>query len=350
MVRNNLAKKSQSSHNQVEQEIHPGLTKTINGVVKNNTRRHFKTISFFSGCGGLDLGFIGNFIYKGRRFKRNPYNILNAYDFDEKCVATYKMNVADHVEVQDLSNYDSHVFPPAEVLIGGFPCQEFATCGPRQGLGSERGRLYQALNEYMKVHKPLLVVGENVPGLANIQGGRMLKSMIKDLEATGYRFEVWTLYAPDYGIPQRRKRLFIIGVRKDLRGFPKCPPPTHIGEHRSIEWAIDDLREIEDESVINQSQYFRAAKAKKGNGQGDEISKASQPSYTIRANAKSRVQFHYSLPRRLTVRECARLQTFPDNFVFPHSATTNIKQIGNAVPPVLGHAVAKEIAKYLRRL
>lgn len=155
-------------------------------------------------------------------------------------------------------------------------------------------------------------------------------------------------FPPDYGVPQRRTRLFIVAVRDDLQGFPVMPKRTHTEEHyRTTRWAIEDLEGISDDSIPNQSQYFRASRAKKGNGQGDETTPADSPSYTIRANAKSRVQFHYSLDRRLTVRECARLQTFPDNFDFPHSATSNIMQIGNAVPPILGNKVARAIAKYL---
>ncbi len=240
--------------------------------------------------------------------------------------------------------------PAADILIGGFPCQDFATCGPRHGLNSDRGRLYTALMKYMYAHKPMLVVGENVPGLANIDNGKALQTIISDFESCGYRFNVWNLYAPDYGIPQSRTRLFIVGVRNDLPSFPEKPTPTHPEAHRSIKWAIEDLEFVDDESIPNQSQHFKASKAKKGNGQGDEVSKPDQPSYTIRANAKSRVQFHYALQRRLTIRECARLQTFPDNFVFPHSATSNVMQIGNAVPPILAHTVAVSIAKYLKKI
>lgn len=104
---------------------------------------------------------------------------------------------------------------------------------------------------------------------------------------------------------------------------------------------------VVDESIPNQSEYFLASKAKKGNGQGDEANKIGVPAYTIRANAKSRVHFHYSLDRRLTVRECARIQTFPDTFTFKHSKTTNIMQIGNAVPPMLAHEVGKAIASFV---
>ena len=156
------------------------------------------------------------------------------------------------------------------------------------------------------------------------------------------------MYAPNYGIPQSRTRLIIIGVRDDLKGFPIAPPQTfHEKTYHTTRWAIEDLESIVDDTVPNQSQYFKASKANRGNGQGDEVSPADAPSYTIRANAKSRVQFHYRLPRRLTVRECARIQTFPDTFVFPHSATTNIMEIGNAVPPVLGNLVATSIQSFL---
>ena len=305
-------------------------------------------VSFFCGCGGLDLGFVGGFSYKGMNIPKLPFEMLAAYDNDEKCVQTYRRNISDHAEVIDLSVYSPDAIPAADVLIGGFPCQDFATCGPRHGLKSIRGRLYQALIHYLEVHRPLVVIGENVPGLANMKQGDVLNTIKRDIASVGYRVKVWTLFAPDYGVPQRRTRLFIVVVRDDLQGFPVMPKRTHAEEHyRTTRWAIEDLEGITDDSIPNQSQYFRASKAKKGNGQGDETTPADSPSYTIRANAKSRVQFHYSLDRRLTVRECARLQTFPDSFDFPHSATSNIMQIGNAVPPILGNKVARAIAKYL---
>ena len=316
----------------------------------SDSEKKFTAVSFFSGCGGLDLGFLGGFDYKDEVFPATPFNIMAAYDSDPKCIDTYKHNISDHIELKDLSNYDPFAVPAADILIGGFPCQDFATCGPRKGLNSERGKLYTALMHYMDAHSPSIVIGENVPGLANIDGGAALRKIVADFESCGYRFEVWNLYAPDYGVPQNRTRLFIVGVRNDLPGFPECPKPEFADSHRTIKWAIEDLMAIDDESVPNQSQHFKASKAKKGNGQGDEVSKADSPSYTVRANAKSRVQFHYSLERRLTIRECARLQTFPDGFHFPHSATSNIMQIGNAVPPMLAHKVAQEISKYLSKI
>lgn len=316
-------------------------------LVVANEQKLWSVVSLFSGCGGLDLGFRGGFEYNGLNHKRLPYDILAAYDHDPKCVSTYNLNITDHAQVLDLSDFDPMSLPKGRVVIGGFPCQDFATCGPRRGLGSERGRLYKALIKYAKLHKPIAIIGENVPGLANIANGEALKTIIKEIREIGYRVQVWTMFAPEYGVPQNRTRLFIIGVRNDMAGFPVQPQPTHKNKYRSTKWAIHDLEKIDDDAVPNQSQYFMASKAKKGNGQGDETSRADEPSYTVRANAKSRVQFHYSLDRRLTVRECARLQTFPDDFLFPHSATTNVMQIGNAVPPMLGHIVASAVAEWL---
>ena len=321
---------------------------------KKNTKSSelkWSIISFFSGCGGLDLGFLGGFNYNGLKHKRLPFDILGAYELDEKAIETYRLNIDDNAFVQDLSKFKPDIMPKADILIGGFPCQDFATCGPRRGLDSERGRLYRSLIKYAKTHRPKMMVGENVPGLENIGGGEILKQIVNEIREVGYKVEIWKLFGPDYGIPQNRTRIIIICVRDDLDGFPIMPKATHLGKHRTIKWAIQDLRHLDCEMVVpNQSQYFMASKAKKGNGQGDEVSRANEPGYTVRANAKSRVQFHYDLDRRLTVRECARLQTFPDDFVFPHSATSNIMQIGNAVPPMLGHIVAGSVANWLNKL
>jgi DNA (cytosine-5)-methyltransferase 1 len=312
---------------------------------------NFSVISFFSGCGGLDLGFTGGFSFKGKRYPKLPFEILKAYDNDAKCVVTYKKNIGDHIEEYDLSRIDPGKMPYADVVIGGFPCQDFSSCGPKKGLSSKRGKLYQALITYMRHHKPKVVIGENVPHLLRINGGSAIKKIIADLRAVGYRIEQpWNLFAPAYGVPQRRRRIFLVAVRDDLIGEPETPTETHErGMYPTIDWAISDLENADETKVPNQDQYFAASRAKKGNGQGDEKSIAGLPAYTVRANAKSRVQFHYKLDRRLTVRECARLQTFPDGFELPHSATANIMQIGNAVPPVLGHNVAKSILDFLRK-
>lgn len=309
----------------------------------------FSLVSYFCGCGGLDLGFRGDFEYKGHYYPHQPFNLLAAYDNNKACIETYNSYFGKGGHVADLSDANPADFPAADVLIGGFPCQDFSSCGPQRGLSSERGRLYQTMIRYMEYHKPRVVVGENVINLKRMDEGTVINTIISDIEKAGYRVNVWQLYGPEYGIPQTRNRLFFVCVRNDLKGMPASPERLFSDDFRSIEWAIGDLVNVVDESVPNQSQFFAAAKAKKGNGQGDEVNQRNQPAYTIRANPKSRVHFHYELDRRLTVRECARIQTFPDDFVFTHSMTTSISQIGNAVPPVLAYIVAQQIALYLVR-
>jgi DNA (cytosine-5)-methyltransferase 1 len=313
---------------------------------KESTKNH-TVISMFSGIGGLDVGFEGGFTYRSKKYKPQGFKILAAYEKDANSVKTFRLNHDVPIHEHELSVDSPSSMASADVLIGGFPCQDFSSCGPKRGLTSERGQLYKVMTKYMRLHQPKIVVGENVPNLARMQNGAVIKKITEDFRKEGYRVEIWDLYAPDYGVPQNRRRLFFVCVRNDIDEMPKKPVESHINKHHSIKWAIEDLESVCDETVPNQSQYFKASKAKKGNGQGDERSKADKPAYTVRANAKSRVQFHYSLERRLTVRECARIQTFPDTFIFPHSATTSIMQIGNAVPPMLACKVGESIHKFL---
>jgi DNA (cytosine-5)-methyltransferase 1 len=323
-------------------------------MTANKQQPSYSVVSYFCGCGGLDLGFRGDFRYHNEDYGRLPFSIKAAYDKENRCVETYNGYFgSEHAKSVDLSEIDVSQVPEVDILIGGFPCQEFSSCGPLGGLESDRGKLYKTLIEYMRVHKPMIAVGENVINLERMDNGKVLETIKADLAAVGYEVRVWKMFAPDYGIPQRRTRLFFICVRDDVHkkfGFPNEPTANFVGKHRGIGWAIEDLEEIADDSVPNQDQYFGASKAKNGNGQGDESNKKDKPAYTIRANPKSRVQFHYSLPRRLTVRECARIQTFPDDFKFIHAKTASISQIGNAVPPVLAHIVATSIADYLKNV
>ena len=309
-----------------------------------------RTVSLFAGCGGFDIGLLGGFKYLGETLQPFPFEIVQAYDIDARAVATYNLNIAPHARVCDLVETPAETLPSADLLLGGFPCQDFSTSGPKQGLDGKRGRLYRVLIDYMRTHRPKVVVAENVPGLAKLHGGAIIDTILAELSEAGYRFKVWSILCPDYGLPQSRRRLFLVGVRDDIDGYPVLPNPTHFMSHRAIDDAIDDLRDVTDESVTNQSQYFMATKATAGGGQGDHVSKRGQLAYTVRANAKARIHFHYELPRRLTVRECARLQSFPDEFVFPHSAMNAMTQIGNAVPPLIAHHVGRSLLNFFRNL
>lgn len=329
---------------------HPGLRPIRSPWVGDSavsfSRPPINAVSLFSGCGGLDLGLLGGFTFLGQPCPPLPIRVIRALDNDPTAVHTYRVNLGDHAEVCDLQVADLSTLPPADLLLGGFPCQDFASCGPKKGLRGKRGLLYKVLSEYMQIHRPRIVIGENVPHLARMNEGEYLRTIADDFRAQGYRVSVWHLYCPDYGLPQHRERVIFLCVREDLEGSPRQPAPTHFMRHRPIEEAIEDLKSVTDESVPNQSQYFVATKATAGAGQGDQTSVKGRVAYAVRANPKARVHFHYELPRRLTVRECARLQSFPDEFVFPHATSHNMLHIGNAVPPIVAHALGKEIVAY----
>ena len=254
-------------------------------MVANKDRSVYPVVSYFCGCGGLDLGFRGDFRYHGENYKKLPFNILAAYDSEPRCVKTYNDYFGDnHAEARDVTKLDIHSVPKADVLIGGFPCQEFSSCGPLGGLESERGRLYQTLITYMEYHHPRIVVGENVINLERMEKGAVLETIKRDLSNAGYKVEVWKLFAPDYGVPQRRTRLIFMCVRNDIYekyGFPSRPVAEFENNHRSIEWAIGDLINITDNSVPNQGDYFGASRAKNGNGQGDECNQKDKPAYRL---------------------------------------------------------------------
>ena len=196
-------------------------------MAANKEKAPYSVMSYFCGCGGLDLGFRGGFKYHDEDYPALPFNIIEAYDNEPRCIETYNDYFGTgHALVKDLAAVKPEEIPKADILIGGFPCQEFSSCGPLGGLESERGRLYQTLIAYMNTHKPKIVVGENVINLERMEKGEVLKTIKKNLMAAGYTVKVWKMFAPDYGVPQRRTRLMIMCVRKDLfeeYGFPKEP-------------------------------------------------------------------------------------------------------------------------------
>jgi len=309
---------------------------------------HWTIESLFAGCGGLDLSFLGGFEYLGRTYPVLPFDVVDAIDNLPDAVECYRLNLGDHCREADLTSLPISELRPADILIGGFPCQDFSSSGPKTGFAGRRGQLYKVLVEYMQEYQPKIVVGENVSYLARLGNGKYLQAILHDFEGEGYHVDVWELAGPDYGLPQSRRRIFLIGIRNDLLGFPIMPRPSHKNGHISIAAALNDLEMIADESVTNQSQYFVASRASCGGGQGDHTNEANKVAYCIRANSRGRIQFHYALDRRLTVRECARLQSFPDQFVFPFTTQRNLTLIGNAVPPILGYQVARSIVNFLR--
>lgn len=319
---------------------------------QKNNNKPYKVISLFSGCGGLDLGLTGGFTYLGREYAENPFKIILANDINEKATLTQKHNFKGiNVVCEDVVRLVENDLPQADVLVGGFPCQDFSLAGKQQGLEVERGNLYKAMVTALKKVKPKVFIAENVKGLLSWKDGLAIKTIIKDFEECGYRVKYKLLNTADYGVPQTRERVIIIGIREDIENDFEWLKPTHFekpinGEKKwvSIQEAICDL---EDETFAQKQFNCDYSKAKKNKGQGNSVTKANYPAPTMRAEHHGNIEFHYKLPRRLSAREAARIQSFPDNFEFLKSTSDAYRQIGNAVAPVFAWHIAQMILPLL---
>lgn len=327
--------------------------------------REYQVVSLFSGCGGLDLGINGDFTYLDKYYEKNPFKIIWANDINEKATKTQLLNFrdinvvcGDITQILDNQNQQLPLFPEffelpksADVVIGGFPCQDFSLAGKRQGLNVQRGNLYLSMAKVIEKLKPKVFLAENVKGLISWENGLAIDTITKDFAKLGYKVDYKLFNAADYGVPQSRERVIIIGIRNDIEKNIEWATPTHSSTDTTllpwvtIEEAIGDLENDEKHRSLPNYGYSKA-KFCKGK-QGNTITKADKPAPTMRAEHHGNIEFHYSLPRRLSAREAARIQTFPDNFVFYRSVSDAYRQVGNAVPPVFAWHMAQTLIKIL---
>lgn len=312
----------------------------------------YSVVSLFSGCGGTDLGFEGGFDFLGKHYEENPFNIIWANDVDKAACQTYQANFKKDILCADIRdvlggthlNFFSKPLPKyADVVIGGFPCQDFSLAGKRKGFDSERGTLYQSMVEVVKRIQPAIFLAENVKGLLTIHEGKALKTIIKDFAALGYQVQYRLLHAADYGVPQNRERIIIVGTRFD-REF-KYPYATHNQNNWvTLKDCIGDIENFECGQINN--HFWSKAKMFVGT-QGNSLTKPDKIGPTMRAEHHGNIEFHWNGSRRLSAREAARIQSFPDNFIFYPSTSSAYKQIGNAVPPLLAWHLAQSVREYL---
>ncbi|HSH62410.1 MAG TPA: DNA cytosine methyltransferase [Acidimicrobiales bacterium] len=332
-----------------------------------------RAVSLFAGCGGLDLGAV-----------RAGLDVIWATDIMPAAADAYAQLFPD--AEFDLANVrDVRAFPKAEVVLGGYPCQPFSLGGARRPADDMRARLFREFARCVAVVSPLYFVAENVSGLCSLGARRWLDeqvSLFAELGRYGYRVTAATLQAADYGLPQRRRRLFIVGVRGDLGLDYSFPPPTHYrdpkpgqkqwGSHGDAIaglpiWPRGEFYELDDGEGRNWPWYYMSRNRK---------ARWDDPSYTVLANArhvtlhpagpsmrlvwsnladgsKQRWEFTEEYehtdghperlllvrPRRLSWRECSVLQGFPPVFEPLGRLAEKYEQVGNAVPPALSEAV-----------
>ena len=308
-----------------------------------NTAKESKmtVVSLFSGCGGMDLGFLGGFDFLGKHYEKTDFEIIWANDINTSACDTYRQNIGAHIIPGDIDFVIDSLPGYADVVIGGFPFQDISINGKMLGIDGKRSSLYTAIVKAVSKIRPMVFVAENVKGLLMARYKDSLDRIIKDFSDLGYQVTYHLYHAADYGVPQARERVFIVGTRNDLPFY--VPPEPTCGRHITAKEAVCDLEGRERDSHFSHIWSL----ANRSTEQGNRKLKPDKPAQTIRAECHGNIQFHYSLPRRISMREAARFQSFPDDFIFCAKLRETERQIGNAVPPVLAWHVAKEIQKTL---
>lgn len=337
-----------------------------------------KVVSLFSGCGGLDLGF-----------EQAGLDVIWANDVDKSAVETYQYNLNTTVVKGDIKTISVDEVPNCDIIAAGFPCQPFSSAGSRKGVSDDRGTLFEEALRIIEAKNPLVIVFENVRGILstkNLDGSFLLDSIVstmKDLNP-GYDIKYKLIKASDYGVPQQRYRVIFVGFRKDLNVEYDFPNPTHskYDEVLTVGSIIKDI-----EGLPNQDDIWEFSPQSKKmipyiNEGGswkdipyahlpprlkkirDNMKKYRAPNF-YRRFARSEINgtitaaatpencgiIHPTQDRRYSVREIARIQSFPDDFLFVgDSIASKYRIIGNAVPPLLGKVIGNSIINTLNTI
>ncbi|WP_243047995.1 DNA cytosine methyltransferase [Dyella sp. RRB7] len=311
---------------------------------KASRAKSFTVVSLFSGCGGMDLGFKGGFSFLGNSYAQLPFSIVWANELNPAACRTYKRNIGAHIHEGDIWQMMDHLPKSADVVIGGFPCQDISVNGLGAGLSGKRSGLYRAMVETVARTKPKVFIAENVKGLLMKHHAKALKKVLSDFRSLGYDVSYHLYNAARYGVPQSRERVIIVGTAPGVKSF-SVPQATHDKKNFvTASQALDELAHLDEDERINHIW----SKASRSPEQGDRRLIADRVGYTIRAECHGNIQWHYEADRRISMREAARIQSFPDNFIFESKLRETERQVGNAVPPVLAWHVAKSVAACLK--
>lgn len=317
----------------------------------------WKVVSLFAGCGGCDLGLKGDFTFNEKYYDKLPYELVYALDIDSKALDTHKLNFeCENVVCGDICEIESNQIPDHDILIGGFPCQSFSTVNPTKDPFDDRANLYKQMARIVKEKQPKVFIAENVKGLMTLHKGEIFARVRQAFEEAGYTLSYKLLNAANFGIPQKRERVFLVGFRNDLNIKFEFPEETTAGSWVPLSVAVPELA-IEEEKYYFSERAVQGMKNAKKNMKRGLWQKLDEPCLTItshlaKVSLNSRdpvllVDPEKEIYRRFTPREAARIQSFPDEFQFAGSETSAYKQIGNAVPPVLFWHITQKVAQHL---
>lgn len=322
-------------------------------------QKKLKVASLFCGCGGSDLGMVGGFEYLGKKYKKLGFEIAYAVDNNPAAVKTYNDNFSHPAICADVLQEDfGNIEDEIDVMIGGFPCQSFSTVNPTKDTNDARANLYKQIVRFLQIKQPKYFICENVKGLLTLQKGGIIKKIVSEFEGCGYNVQYKLLKAVEFGIPQRRERVIIVGIRKDIDKTFMYPKETNTEENSvPLKKVITNLK-IDDQRYYFSSKAVEGMKNAKNNMKRGLWQDLNGPCLTITSHlAKTSINSRdpvllvdpeKELYRRFTVREAAGIQSFPDSFSFPVSEHNAYMQIGNAVPPVFMWHVANALMQCIK--
>lgn len=315
-----------------------------------------KVASLFSGCGGIDLGIKGDFAFLGKHYECNDAEVVYANDIDEKICDIFDHNFELKIDRRDIRTVKATEIPKHDMLIAGFPCQSFSILAqnpPRLGFKDDRGRLFFEVLRILKHHKPKYFILENVKGLLSANKGKAFPLIIQQLNDAGYKTSFNIVNAKDFGVPQKRERVIIVGWREELNlNFDfsfLAPMEKHTPLSKVLEKKIDEKYFFSEKAVKGMLKSNAATNGLMNKGR---VQNPLQPCNTVTAhlakvtlNGTDPVFMDNNRYRRFTPREVARIQSFPDTYELVGSDTAKYKALGNAVPPVMFWHIFRAILK-----
>lgn len=318
-----------------------------------------RVASLFCGCGGMDLGVIGGFTYLGKEYGKNPFDIVYSVDNDEYCTKIYNDNFAHKCIVEDVRNIEIDKMPQFDMLIGGFPCQSFSISAqnpPRLGYKDERGMLFFEMVKILKERQPRFFIAENVKGIMSANSGKAFPMIIKEFTDAGYKVTYKLLNASEYGVPQKRERVIIVGFKNEDDYLKFEFPIKSNSSDRKVLGDVIMEEANNDESLFFSERAVAGMMAVREKMNKGRAMKLDEPCNTISAHL-AKVSLNSTDPvfmvgdryRRFSPREAAKIQSFPDTFKLDSvSQVRQYKAIGNAVPPVLMWHVIRSLNKVTR--
>ncbi len=317
-----------------------------------------KVASLFCGCGGTDVGLLGDFDFLGKYYNSNSMEIVYANDIDDNACRIFKENFEITPDNRDIREVKTEEIPEFDILTGGFPCQSFSIVAQnpkRLGVKDERGKLFFEMCRILRERQPKCFIAENVKGILTANKRSAFPLILKEFEESGYDVQYQILNSADYGVPQKRERVIIVGFRKDLNitfSFPEAEiedETKYTPLKTVIEKRVDEKYFFSERAVAGMMKKRESM----NKGRAQDINK---PCNTVGAhlakvslNSTDPVLMEGERYRRFTPREVARIQSFPDDFELVGSEAAQYRALGNAIPPVMFWYVAKAVSKELKK-